>query len=150
MKRLLGLCAAAVLFGAALGCGGSATTSGSGPKADAPKDTPLDKAEALMKEQLALMGDMAEATAKKNTDKIKELEGKSKELAKKMEGLKLSEEDQKKLEAKYKDEMDKAMKKMTDAMAAGLKDAGLLKDKDAGLIPKDKDKDGKKDDKKDK
>jgi hypothetical protein len=145
VKHLLGLGALLVL-GAVVGCGGG-TSSPSSKGVEAAPDSEADK---LLKEQIALMNDMATAIEKKELDTKAKIEEKTKEIGKKLDALKLSEADQKKLQEKYKGELEKAMARV---MAAGLKaagDVGGLKDKDTKDTKDTKDDKDTKDTKKDK
>jgi hypothetical protein len=75
-------------------------------------------ADSLMKQQIQLMNDMADAIEKGDESKAKELESKAKELEEKMKALNLSDEDKKKLAEKYKADLEKAMGRL---MGAALK-----------------------------
>lgn len=82
--------------------------------------------DALINEMIACMNDMADAIEKKAPkDKIDALKARGDELDKKLKALNLSKEDEAKLREKHKDALEKAGKRMMEAM---MKDMG-------GLIP---------------
>jgi hypothetical protein len=74
------------------------------------------KGESLVKEQISLMNQMAdEIEGSASKEKLEEIGKKMKETGKQLEDLKLSADEKKKLEDKYKPEMEKALKRMMDA-----------------------------------
>jgi hypothetical protein len=75
----------------------------------------LAKAEALIKEQIALVNELADAYEKKDAVRINLLDLRRDELRKRVNALKLAEADQKKLDEKYKAEFDKAILRLTEA-----------------------------------
>jgi len=95
MKKFLSLtCAFALLVGVS-GCG--------------------SKADSLIKEQIKLMNDLADAIEKDDEAKAKDIQEKIKENGKKLDDLKLSDDEKKKLEEKYKGDVEKAMKRVMEA-----------------------------------
>jgi hypothetical protein len=111
MKKLVWLIVA-VLPLALSGCGGSG-------------------ADSLAKEQVGIMNDMAaalegvkdDASADAAVAKLKELGAKLRENTKKGEAMKLSEAENKKLEEKYKPEIEKATNRMKSATEQAVKKA---------------------------
>jgi hypothetical protein len=81
-------------------------------------------ADRLMKDTIALLNQMADAIEKKDEAKVKELQKKIEANGKKLEDLKLSADEKKKLEEKYKEDFAKAVAKVLEA---GLK-AGIPPD----------------------
>jgi hypothetical protein len=75
--------------------------------------------DSLIKDQISLMNDMADALEKGDEAKAKSIAEKMKEVDKKLEALKLSEDDKKKLGEKYKDELTKAAMRMLQAQMKG-------------------------------
>ncbi len=82
--------------------------------------------DSAIKDQIKSMNDLADAVEKNEPDaKIQDLQKRVEESGKKLEALKLSEEDQKKLFEKHKDELSKAMGRyMAAMMKKGMKDLG--------------------------
>jgi hypothetical protein len=106
MKKTLVLVAAGLLLLNVSGCGASA--------------------DSLMKEQIALMNEMADALEKDQPEaKIADIKKRMDANTEKMKNLKVSEADQKKLMEKYQDEMMKAAMRLAAAqMKKGMKDIG--------------------------
>ncbi len=74
------------------------------------------KGESETKEMIKLMNDTADALEKKDAKKAEELKKKGEELAKKMKDLNLSKDEEKKLEEKYKGDVEKAQKRIEEAL----------------------------------
>ena len=112
MKKLAGFGVCLFLLCGVSGCGSS------GP-------------DATMKESIVVMNDLSSilegikdnATADQAIPKIEKQADRMKELRKKMQELKLSTEEEKKLEEKYKPETDKARERMQKAMKQALTNA---------------------------
>ncbi len=83
-------------------------------------------ADGLMQEMINNMNDLAQGYESNAPDaKLKELQAKLDDTGKKLDALKLSDDDKKKLMEKYKDPMQKAGQRMVTAMMAkGMKDMG--------------------------
>jgi len=97
MKRLVLVTCGLVLVTCVGGCGSSA--------------------DSLMKEQIKLMNEMADAVESgADQSKIDAIGKKMKENEEKFNGLKLSEEEKKKLVEKYNDDIAKAVTRMMGAM----------------------------------
>ena len=86
--------------------------------------------DALVKDMIADMNAIADAMEKGDEAKVKEIEERMKATTKKLDDLKLSEDEKKKLMERHKDEMDKAGQRMFAAMAKKMGAAGL-----PGLVP---------------
>jgi predicted Holliday junction resolvase-like endonuclease len=83
-------------------------------------------ADGLMSDMIRCMNDMADAMEKKAPEeKLTEIKTRMENIGKKLDALKLSEDEKKKLLEKHKDAMEKAAKRITDAT---MKNMG-------GLIP---------------
>lgn len=99
MKRLTALGIVTVLLMATTGCAKSP--------------------DALMKQGIDQMNDLAVALEKKESpDRIKSLAEKLKSTLEKLDGLKISEDEKKKLGEKYKDDLGKAAIKLMSAALA--------------------------------
>jgi hypothetical protein len=72
--------------------------------------------DSIMKDSIAAMNDLADAVEKKDEGKAKAAATKLQDLEKKLDALKLSEDDKKKLLEKHKDEAGKALTKLMGAM----------------------------------
>jgi hypothetical protein len=84
------------------------------------------KGESLVKEQISLMNQMAdEIEGSASKEKLEEIGKKMKETAKQLEDLKLSADEKKKLEDKYKPEMEKALGRMMEAAKKKVGKAGF-------------------------
>jgi hypothetical protein len=73
------------------------------------------KADSLMKAQIKVCYDQADAIENSDLAKFQELENKRKEINKEMADLKLSDEETKKLREKYKDEFKAAARRIFEA-----------------------------------
>jgi hypothetical protein len=71
--------------------------------------------DSLVKKQIALINEQADAIEKKDAVKFQRVVNEQNELAQKFKELNLSAEEKKRLEEKYKDEMNKAMKRLQAA-----------------------------------
>ncbi len=83
-------------------------------------------ADGLMQEMIGEMNDLAAAAESNAPDsKIKEIQDKMTETGKKLDALKLTDDEKKKLTEKYQEPMQKAADRMLKAMMAkGMKDMG--------------------------
>lgn len=91
-----------------VGCGGSSPDS-------------------LVKEQIAGMNEMADALEKNEPEsKLTDIKNRLEATGKKMEALKLSDDEKKKLLEKHKDELMNATSRMFQAMMKRSKDLGSL------------------------
>jgi hypothetical protein len=97
MKKAVAWAGVFVLVFGVSGCGGSS------------------EAENLVKEQIQLVNDLADAMEAKDMNKILELQKKQEELQKKIEAMKLSPAEDKRLEEKYKGDLEKAMQRLMAA-----------------------------------
>jgi hypothetical protein len=79
--------------------------------------------DALVNEMIQCMNDMADAMEKNTPDKTEAIAKRMKELDEKMKALNLSKEDEAKLKEKHKDALEKAGKRMSEAM---LKNVGNM------------------------
>ncbi len=97
MKRLLGLGSVSLLFFALSGCSGNA--------------------DGLVQEQIKDMNDLAQAIETNAPDAtLKDLQQKMQDTGKKLDDLKLSDDDKKKLIEAHKDEITKASTRLVKAM----------------------------------
>jgi hypothetical protein len=97
MKKTLALVSSCLLLVGVSGCGTSPDT--------------------LRRDQIRAMNDMAEAIEKNEPEgKISEIKARIEQNNKKMEQLKLSDDDKKKLAEKHKDELMQAMTRLQKAM----------------------------------
>ena len=102
MKRLASAACVLILLSKLTGCGSGGSS-----------------ADSLMKEQIKLMNELAEAMESgADQSKVEALNKKLNETAEKFKALKLSEDDTKKLAEKYKDDLGKAVMRL---MAASFK-----------------------------
>jgi hypothetical protein len=84
-------------------------------------------ADSLMNDMVKCLNEMADAMEKKlPEDKVAAIQTRMKEIGEKLEGLKLSEEDKKKLLEKHKDAMAKASERMQKAMMGQLGNLGNM------------------------
>jgi hypothetical protein len=84
------------------------------------------RGEDVTKEQIQAMNDLADAMEKGDMAKAKEITERMQAIQKKYDDLKLSDDEKKKLQEKYKDEMEKAGLRMGKAMGLpGLTPPGL-------------------------
>jgi division protein CdvB (Snf7/Vps24/ESCRT-III family) len=78
------------------------------------------KADGLVKDMITDMNTLADAMEKGDGAKIKECQERMQATTKKLEDLKLSEDEMKKLMEKHKEELDKAGQRMAQAMNKGM------------------------------
>jgi hypothetical protein len=76
-------------------------------------------ADGLVKDEIKYMNEMADAIEKKDEAKTKELKAKLEETEKKLNELKLSDDDKKKLIEANKDELTKATQRVVEATMKG-------------------------------
>jgi hypothetical protein len=83
-------------------------------------------ADSAMKETIAAMNDYADSVERGDSEeKQKEFEKKMKDIGEKYKDLKVTDAEKKRLEEKYKPEMEKVMKRMMAAMMKkGMQDFG--------------------------
>lgn len=80
-------------------------------------------ADSVVKEQISIMNDTADAIEKGKTEaEMEPLKKRMDANKKKFEELKLTKADEEKLKEKYKPEMEKAAKRMMEAMMGKMKD----------------------------
>lgn len=83
--------------------------------------------DSLMNDMIKCMNEMADAIEKKlPEDKVTPIQTRMKELGEKLDALKLSEEEKKKLLEKHKDAMAKAAERMQKAMMGQLGNLGNM------------------------
>ncbi len=73
------------------------------------------KGEAETKELIKLMNARAEALEKKEVAHVEELEKQAEEAKKRLDELKMTDEEKQKLKVKYRDDVQKAAKRIEDA-----------------------------------
>jgi hypothetical protein len=95
VKRSLILAGTAVLLCGVMGCGGSA--------------------DSLVRDQIRTMNDLADAIEKKDDARAKDLQEKLKATEKKLQELKLSDEQKKELISHHQEEIQKAVQRLTQA-----------------------------------
>jgi hypothetical protein len=101
-----------------LGCVGLALLGASGCDLLSPAARARARAERLLKEAVALLNEMADAQEKGDQARVAEIQSKLEEVGKQLDDLKLTEAEKKRLEEKYRPEMERAMARF---MAAALK-----------------------------
>jgi hypothetical protein len=83
--------------------------------------------DSLVKEQIAGINDLADAIEKGEPEsKLTDIKKRMEDTSKKLEALKMSDDEKKKLIEKHKDELLKATERMVKAMMSKSKDFGSL------------------------
>jgi tellurite resistance protein len=80
-----------------------------------------NKADTLAKKSIDLMNELAAAFETGDKEKIKSISARMKEVLKEVKDLKLTPEDDKKMEEKYKKEMEQAQTRMKAAVETAMK-----------------------------